>query len=125
MTWMPVDCHAHTAMSDGALDVDGLIAQAEKRKVRPSVSDHISRDVSGSIKSVDGVRVYLNTLDEPPLPRGGDLCWHDDLWREPPADVVPRFTHRVGSLHAIHLPDGTLVHAFGRGLPAGLTADRY
>jgi len=57
--------------------------------------------------------------------RGGEFCWHDDLWREIPAEMVPRFTHRIGSLHAIHLPDGTLVHAFGRGLPNGLTPDRY
>jgi histidinol phosphatase-like PHP family hydrolase len=125
MTWMPVDCHAHTAMSDGALEVDGVIAQAKKRNVRPSVSDHISRDVTGSIKSVDGVRAYLDTLDEYPVLRGGEFCWHDDLWREIPPELVPRFTHRIGSLHAIHLSNGTLVHAFGRGLPEGLTPDRY
>ena len=33
-----------------------------------------------------------------------------------------RFTHRVGSLHALHMPDGTLVHAFAPKLPAGLDA---
>jgi histidinol phosphatase-like PHP family hydrolase len=125
MTWIPVDCHAHTAMSDGALEVDGLIAQANKRNVRPSVSDHISRDVAGSIKSVEGVRAYLDTLDEYPVLRGGEFCWHDDLWREIPPDVVQRFTHRIGSLHAIHLATGALVHAFGRGLPDGLTPDGY
>jgi histidinol phosphatase-like PHP family hydrolase len=125
MTWLPVDCHAHTAMSDGALDVDGVVLAARNRGVRPSVSDHISRDVSGSIKTIAGVEAYLDTLDEYPVLRGGEFCWHDSLWREIPESLVPRFTHRVGSLHAIHLPDGTLVHAFGRGLPDGLTADAY
>jgi histidinol phosphatase-like PHP family hydrolase len=31
----------------------------------------------------------------------------------------------VGSLHAIYLPDGRLVHAFGRSLPDDLTPDAY
>src|SRR4051812_17790879 len=125
MTWLPVDCHAHTTMSDGALDVAALVALARDRKVRPSVSDHISRDVAGSIKSVEGVREYLDTLDEHPVLRGGEFCWHDALWREIPSELVSRFTHRVGSIHAIHLPDGTLVHAFGRRIPEGLTPAAY
>jgi histidinol phosphatase-like PHP family hydrolase len=125
MTWQPVDCHAHTTMSDGALSVDELVALARERGVRPSVADHISRDVAESIKSVEGVVRYLDTLDDHPVFRGGEFCWHDALWREIPPSLVPRFTHRVGSLHAIHLPDGTLVHAFGRGLPDGLTPQAY
>ena len=125
MTWQPVDCHAHTTMSDGALSVDELIETARRRGVRPSVSDHISRDVSGSIKSVDGVSAYLDALDRHPVLRGGEFCWHDALWREIPESVAPRFTHRIGSLHAIHLADGTLVHAFGKGLPEGLSAADY
>lgn len=125
MTWSPVDCHAHTSMSDGALDVDGLVARALARGVRPGVADHISRDVAGSIKSVEGVEAYLDTLDEYPVLRGGEFCWHDSLWREIPDSLVARFTHRVGSLHAIHLPDGTLVHAFGRRVPDGLKPDAY
>jgi histidinol phosphatase-like PHP family hydrolase len=125
MTWQPVDCHAHTAMSDGALDVDGLVQRASERGVRPSVADHISRDVAGSIKSVEGVEAYLDTLDEYPVFRGGEFCWHDELWREIPPELVSRFTHRVGSLHAIRLADGTLVHAFGRTMPAGMSAAAY
>jgi histidinol phosphatase-like PHP family hydrolase len=125
MTWQPVDCHAHTTMSDGALSVDDLVARAAERGVRPSVADHISRDVQGSIKSVKGIQNYLDTLDEHPVLRAGEFCWHDSLWREIPRELVPRFTHRVGSLHAIHLSDGTLVHAFGRELPHGLTPGQY
>lgn len=125
MTWVPVDCHAHTTMSDGALDVSELVERAQARGVRPSVSDHISRDVAGSIKHVDGVRVYLDALDEYPVLRAGEFCWHDALWRELPPDLVSRFHHRIGSLHAIYLNDRTLVHAFGRDFPAGLTPDAY
>jgi histidinol phosphatase-like PHP family hydrolase len=125
MSWQPVDCHAHTTMSDGALRVDELVARARGRGVRPSVSDHISRDVAGSIKSVAGVEVYLDTLDEHPVLRGGEFCWHDALWREIPPPLIARFTHRIGSLHAIRLDDGAFVHAFGRGFPDGLTAAAY
>jgi histidinol phosphatase-like PHP family hydrolase len=125
MTWQPVDCHAHTTMSDGALSVDELIVRVRKRGVRPSVADHISRDVAGSIKTIRGVEDYLDTLDQHSVLRGGEFCWHDSLWREIPAALVPRFTHRIGSLHAIHLADGTLVRAFGRGLPEGMTAAAY
>jgi Histidinol phosphatase and related hydrolases of the PHP family len=125
MTWLPVDCHAHTTMSDGALEVSALVERARGRGVRPSVSDHISRDVAGSIKTVAGVREYLDTLDEYPVLRGGEFCWHDALWREIPADLVPRFTHWVGSIHAVHLGDGTLVHAFARKIPESLEPAAY
>lgn len=112
-------------MSDGALDVGALVECARARGVRPSVSDHISRDVAGSIKSVDGVRAYLDTLDEFPVLRAGEFCWHDALWREIPPNLVARFNHRIGSLHAIYLGDGALVHAFARDFPDGLTPDAY
>jgi histidinol phosphatase-like PHP family hydrolase len=125
MTWIPVDCHAHTTMSDGALEVGALVERARERGVRPSVSDHISRDVAGSIKHVEGVRAYLDTLDEFPVLRAGEFCWHDTLWREIPPDLVSRFHHRIGSLHAIYLADGSLVHAFARHFPEGLTPAGY
>jgi histidinol phosphatase-like PHP family hydrolase len=112
-------------MSDGALRVDELVARARERGVRPSVADHISRDVSGSIKSIRGIEVYLDTLDEYPVLRSGEFCWHDDLWREVPPSLASRFTHRVGSLHGIHLADGTLIHAFGHHFPKALTAQAY
>ena len=125
MAWKPVDCHAHSTMSDGALDVPTLIARVERRGVRPSVSDHISRDVSGAVDSVEAIRAYLDELDRYPVARGGEFCWHDSLWREMPDDQASRFTHRLGSLHAIYLHDGTLVHAFSRRFPPALTHDAY
>src|SRR3954469_7261049 len=125
MTWTPVDCHAHTTMSDGALEVQALVDKARLCGVRPSVADHISRDVAGSIKHVEGVRVYLDTLDRYPVYRAGEFCWHDSLWREIPQSLVARFTHRVGSLHAIHLPDGRLVHAFDQHMPDDVTPQAY
>jgi histidinol phosphatase-like PHP family hydrolase len=125
MTWRPVDCHAHSTFSDGALTVEQVIERAAELGVRPSLADHISRDVSRSITSVQAVSAYLDTLEQFDVLRGGEFCWHDTLWRELPETVVRRFTHRIGSLHAIQLAEGTLVHAFSRRIPEGLTVDQY
>jgi histidinol phosphatase-like PHP family hydrolase len=125
MAWKPVDCHAHSTMSDGSLDVPELIERVTGRGVRPSVSDHISRDVTGAVDSVAGIRQYLDELDRYAVARGGEFCWHDTLWRELPDDLAARFTHRLGSLHAIFIDDHTLVHAFSRRFPSSLTHDGY
>ena len=125
MPWTPADCHAHSTMSDGALDVPDVIERVTARGVRPSISDHISRDVTGAVDSIDAIRTYLDTLDQYPVARGGEFCWHDTLWREVPDDLVARFTHRLGSLHAIFLDDGSLVHAFSKQYPASLSPEAY
>jgi histidinol phosphatase-like PHP family hydrolase len=125
MNWQPVDCHAHSTFSDGALTIAEVVQRADVLGVRPSISDHISRDVSRSISNILDVRLYLDALDAVDVLRGGEFCWHDALWRELPADVVRRFTHRIGSLHAIQLPDGRFIHAFARELPAGLDVQTY
>ncbi len=125
MAWKPVDCHAHSTLSDGALDVPQLIERVTGRGVRPSVSDHISRDVAGAVASIDAIRAYLDELERYPIARGGEFCWHDALWRELPDDLAGRFTHRLGSLHAIYLDERTLVHAFSRRFPPSLTRDAY
>ena len=125
MAWKPVDCHAHSTRSDGALDVPELIDRVTARGVRPSVSDHISRDVTGAVDSIDAIRGYLDELERYPVARGGEFCWHDELWRELPDDLAARFTHRLGSLHGIFLEDGTVIHAFSRRFPASLTQDAY
>src|SRR5687768_9740509 len=125
MAWKPVDCHAHSTMSDGALDVAALIERVTGRGVRPSVSDHISRDVTGAVDSLGAIRDYLDELERHDVARGGEFCWHDTLWRELPDDVASRFTHRIGSLHAVYLDDGSLVHAFSRRYPPELSAEAY
>ena len=125
MAWKPVDCHAHSTLSDGALDVRELIDRVTGRGVRPSVSDHISRDVTGAVDSIPAIGAYLDELERYPIVRGGEFCWHDALWRELPDALAARFTHRLGSLHAIYLDDRTLVHAFSRRFPAALTRDEY
>lgn len=125
MNWQPVDCHAHTKFSDGALTVAELVERASVLGVRPSVSDHISRDVSRSLTTVPEVRAYLHALEQVDVLRAGEFCWHDTLWRELPGDIVRRFTHRIGSLHAIRLPEGTLVHSFSQHVPVGLTVQAY
>jgi histidinol phosphatase-like PHP family hydrolase len=125
MTWQPVDCHAHSTFSDGALSVADVVERAAALGVTPSLADHISRDVARSITTVEQVEVYLDTLDQYDVLRGGEFCWHDRLWRELPDRLAGRFTHRLGSLHAIQLPDGTLVHAFSRHVPEGITIEQY
>ena len=124
-SWSPVDLHAHTTFSDGALTVAELVAVAASRGVRPSVADHLSRCVTQSVDGVDAVRDYLDALDAHAVLRGGEFCWHDTLWRELPDDLVRRFTHRVGSLHAVELTGGGQLHMFARRWPAGLTPDAY
>lgn len=125
MSWQPLDCHAHSTMSDGDLGVARLVEVVRGRGARPSVSDHISRDVRSAVDSEDAVREYLDELEEHPVARGGEFCWHDELWRTLPDDLAARFTHRLGSLHAIFLPDGSRLHAFWGDLPPGLTASSY
>ena len=125
MSWSPVDLHAHSTFSDGALSVGEVVAVAAERGVRPSVADHLSRCVSQAVQSVPAVREYLDELDRHAVLRGGEFCWHDTLWRELPDDLVRRFSHRVGSLHAVELPGGDQLHMFARGWPRGLTPDAY
>ena len=125
MTWRPVDCHAHSTFSDGALTIAEVVDRAAALGVRPSLSDHISRDVARGLASVQAVREYLDALDRFDVLRGGEFCWHDALWRELPETIVRRFTHRLGSLHAVRLPDGGLVHAFSRRVPEGITIAQY
>ncbi|HTJ24065.1 MAG TPA: hypothetical protein VL383_16820 [Gemmatimonadaceae bacterium] len=124
MTWQPVDCHAHSTFSDGALTIPEVVERAAALGVHPSIADHVSRDVVKSVKSIDEVRVYLDELERYDVLRGGEFCWHDSLWRELPEDLVRRFTHRIGSLHAVRLPDGHHVHAFARRAPA-VSLDEY
>ena len=96
MNWQPVDCHAHSTWSDGALTIDQIVERAAALGVRPSVTDHVSRDVQRSIQSVDDVVRYLDALEAFDVLRGAEFCWHDALWRELPSNIVARFTHRVG-----------------------------
>lgn len=125
MSWQPLDCHAHTTLSDGVLSPEQLVETVRARGVRPSIADHISTDIALGIKSVEGARVYLDTIEALEVNRGGEFCFHDPLWRELPADVTARFTHRIGSLHAIALGSGGWMHAFARAMPEGLSLEAY
>ena len=130
VAWRPRDCHAHTTCSDGALAPAELVAAVAARGVLPSVADHLSRDVSASVKSPAAVGAYLDLLealraDVPALGIAGEFCWHDTLWRELDAGTWARFTHTVGSLHAVTLPDGRWLHMFAARWPAELDVDAY
>jgi histidinol phosphatase-like PHP family hydrolase len=125
-TWTPIDCHAHTTMSDGELSIEELIETVRARGVRPSVADHLSTDVSLSVKTVDAVRVYLDALEPFDVARGGEFCWHDTLWREIHADLTSRFTHLIGSLHAVRVcREKMWLSMFQRVLPDELTPVTY
>lgn len=123
--WRPTDCHAHSRHSDGELTVAQVVERAARLGTRPSVADHVSRDAPTSVDSPAAVAAYLDDLERYEVLRGGEFCWHDSLWRELPPETVRRFTHRVGSLHAIKLPDDTWFRVFRRELPAGLGAEAY
>jgi histidinol phosphatase-like PHP family hydrolase len=125
MTWRPVDCHAHSRHSDGALTVPEVLERAAALGVRPSVTDHISRDAPTSVDSPRAVAEYLDDLEQYDVLRGGEFCWHDALWREIPPHTVRRFTHRVGSLHSIRLANGSFFRVFHRDLPDGLGPSAY
>jgi histidinol phosphatase-like PHP family hydrolase len=125
VSWQPVDCHAHSTMSDGALTVQEIVDRGQWLGVRPSVSDHISRDVAVGPRDVAAIGTYLDELERHPVLRGGEFCWHDSLWRELPADLARRFTHRIGSLHAVILGDGRVVHSFSRRFPEELSPAGY
>lgn len=123
--WQPTDCHAHSRHSDGVLTVAEVVARAAALGTRPSVTDHISRDAPTTVDSPEAVSAYLDDLERHDVLRGGEFCWHDALWRELPARTVRRFTHRVGSLHAVLFGDGSYCRAFSKELPEGLTSAAY
>jgi histidinol phosphatase-like PHP family hydrolase len=125
MTWQPVDCHAHSTFSDGALSIAQVVERAASLGVYPCVADHISHDVSRTIDSIALIRAYLDELERHDMLRGGEFCYHDTLWREVPEELVRRFTHRVGSIHAVRMANGTMVRAFSRRLPSDLLVDEY
>ena len=125
MTWQPVDCHAHSTFSDGQLTVAQVVERAQTLGVRPSISDHITRAGAYGLSDLGDIRRYLDALEGYDVLRGGEFCWNDDMWRELPPDVVQRFTHRLGSMHAVRMPDGTFVGAFARQLPPGIDVEEY
>lgn len=125
MSWRPTDCHAHSTHSDGAMTVDEVAARGTVLGVRVSVSDHISHDAPTTVSSIAAMERYLDDLEQHDVLRGGEFCWHDPLWREMPASVTRRFTHRLGSLHSIRLANGSYWRAFTPYLPDNLTVEQY
>ena len=122
--WQPLDCHAHSTCSDGVLDPDDVIAAATARGVRGTVSDHASRDVRFAIKSPEAMDEYMKTIAHLPY-RSAEFCSHDALWRDLTPAQMSHLTHRVGSLHAFTLDDGSLVRMFQKEMPPGLSHRAY
>lgn len=125
MTWLPTDCHAHSTHSDGSMSVAEVVARGAALGVRVTISDHISREAPTTLDSVAAVEHYLDDLDQYDVLRGGEFCWHDALWRELPPAILRRFTHRVGSLHAVRLLNGSYFRAFSQVMPADLPPHVY
>jgi histidinol phosphatase-like PHP family hydrolase len=125
MSWRPVDCHAHSTWSDGDLAVAEVVRLGAERGVRTSIADHVTRDISRGVTSAERFAEYVADLERHDVLRAAEHCWHDALWRELPAALLRRLTHRVGSLHAIFLPGGETLHAFSSRFPRDLDADAY
>ena len=123
-TWQPLDCHAHSTCSDGVLTPDDVLATATARGVRGTVSDHVSTDVKYAVKSVEAMADYVAQIAHLPS-RSAEFCSHDALWRALPDALLDALTHRIGSLHAFTLDDGSLVRMFQAALPDGLTPAAY
>lgn len=122
--WQPLDCHAHSTCSDGVLSPDDVIAASTARGVRGTVSDHASRDVRFAIKSPEAMDEYMNSIAHLPY-RSAEFCSHDALWRDLTPAQMSNLTHRVGSLHAFTLDDGSLVRMFQKEMPSGLSHRAY
>jgi len=113
------DLHCHTTMSDGNLPLSAVVAKARELGVQVGIADHISgRNVERFVSTEARVRDYLDVLEDAPVFRSGEFCWHDDMWRTLPAEVMDRFDYRVGSNHGFFLPDGTLGSPWWQTLPA-------
>ena len=106
------------------LSPDDVIATAAARGVRGTVSDHASRDVRYSLKSPEAVDAYERLIAHLPY-RSAEFCSHDSLWRELTDAQLDRLTHRIGSLHAVPLDDGSLVRMFQKQMPTGLSHSVY
>lgn len=107
------------------MSVAEVAARGKALGVRVTVSDHISHDAPTSVNSVREMERYLDDLEQHGVLRGGEFCWHDPLWRQTPAGVLRRFTHRLGSLHSIRLSTGSYWRAFTPHLPDDLTVEQY
>lgn len=113
------DLHVHTAMSDGDLPLDEVVAVARERGVEVGIADHVStRNLRRFIASRDALDRYLHRLDGAPVFRSGEFCWCDDLWATLPPEVLERFDYRIGSNHGFWLPDGSMASPWWQTLPA-------
>ncbi len=101
-----------------------MIATAAARGVRGTVSDHASRDVRFAIKSSEAMDAYVTSIAHLPY-RSAEFCSHDSLWRDLTPSQMAQLTHRVGSLHAFALDDGTLIRMFQKEMPSGLSPSAY
>ena len=119
MTWQPVDCHAHSTHSDGALSVADVVERAPRAAACGRASPTTSRATRRRASTRrDAVARYLDDLERYDVLRGGEFCWHDTLWRElPPDDRAP--LHAPRRLAARHSPRRRrrCVRVFHRELP--------
>lgn len=116
----PIDLHLHTTFSDGDLAPADVLALAQARAVfHIGIADHVSRNSPKFLRTADAVAHYLAALEPLPVWRGAEFCWLDELWRTLPAVLLDRLDYRIGSNHAILLPDGALVTPWSTELPPG------
>lgn len=118
-TWLGrQDLHAHTTMSDGDLPLERVVELAAERGVQIGIADHVSsRNMDRFVCTRDGLKTYLDALDEAPVFRSGELCWCDPFGESLPEELMSRFDYLVGSNHGFALPDGTMGSPWWKTLP--------
>ena len=139
MTWQPVDCHAHSTFSDGELSVAAAGRARRSLASGPASPTTSRRDVSQSASHsvADGPRIPRRARALRRAARRRVLLARLALARAARAISVRRFTHRLGSLHAVacrtarssapsraacRRPHAGRVHGRARRLPRALRA---
>lgn len=60
---MLIDLHIHTKFSDGAFTVEGILKEAEKRKITTiSITDHNTIEAYNHIKKINAKRIYTGDI---------------------------------------------------------------
>ncbi len=129
--WRPRDCHAHSTFSDGALDPADVVARARSAacgRASPTICRATCRWPCRPSSTCASTSTRSRRCERRTRPTSRSAASSAGTTRSGamlPTDLWTRFTHTIGSLHAVWLPDGSRLHAFQRRWPDALDADAY